>query len=258
MQKWVGEKMRCRGTLIFIRLLFFLHFKNNNCLQYNRIKVNLLIMCEEDGVGSMSVKHCLIVFNSGWTWQHFALFTRLYALMAQGLSGTRTWCYEPKKQHCVKLFNFSLLMFCVPALESKWQPIHKPVQVWTFIMCPCSTGQLWYADDSGAEPSCFDWQEKTPVWRREDEGLDQRAVESWITLTSFTNRGKKAAGVREWAILLALDPGVVCGGTQKAWPTASTNCTSPGSTPLREHPSFWPDTPFITIFICHVPNQLHE
>lgn len=49
--------------------------------------------------------------------------------------------------------------------------------------------------------------------------------------------GKKAAGVRERAMLLALEHGVMCGETQKAWPTASTNCTSPASTPLREHPS---------------------
>lgn len=104
-------------------------------------------------------------------------------------------------------------------------------------MCPCSRGQLWDVDDSRSESSRFDWHGKTPVWRCEDEGLDQRVVESWITLTSFTNRGKKAAGVRVWAMLLALDPGVMCGETQKAWPTASTNCTSPASTPLREHPS---------------------
>lgn len=64
MNKWVDGRMRCRGALIFIRLLFFLHFENNNCLQYNRIKVNLLIKCEEDKVGSMSVKHGLIVSNS--------------------------------------------------------------------------------------------------------------------------------------------------------------------------------------------------
>lgn len=69
------------------------------------------------------------------------------------------------------------------------------------------------------------------------EGLDQRVVESWITLTSFTDRGKKAAGVRERAMLLALEHRVMSGETQKAWPTASTNCTSPASTPLREHPS---------------------
>lgn len=104
-------------------------------------------------------------------------------------------------------------------------------------MWPCSTGQLWDADDSRAEPSLFDWHGKTPVWRCEDEGLDQRVVESWITLTSFTDRGKKAAGVRERAMLLALEHGVMSGETQKAWPTASTNCTSPASTPLREHPS---------------------
>lgn len=38
-------------------------------------------MCEEDEVGSMSVKHSLIVSNSEWTWQPFAVFATLYTLM---------------------------------------------------------------------------------------------------------------------------------------------------------------------------------
>lgn len=113
MQKWVDRKMRCRGTLIFIRLLFFLYFKNKNCLQYNRIKVNLLIMYEDDGVGSMSVKHCLIVSNLWWTWQPFALFTTLYTLMDQELSGPRIWCYELNISIGVTLFNlFSPGVLC--------------------------------------------------------------------------------------------------------------------------------------------------
>lgn len=49
MQKWADGRMRCRGALIFITLLFFLHFENNNCLPHNRIKVSLLIMSEGEG-----------------------------------------------------------------------------------------------------------------------------------------------------------------------------------------------------------------
>lgn len=183
----------------------------------------------------MSVKHCLIVSNSGWTWQPFAVFAMLYTLMGQWLSSTRIRCYRCKNS--IVLIKLSLIcslwMFCVPTLEAQWQP----VQVWTSIMCLSSTGQLWDTDDSREERSHFDGHGKTPVSQCEDEALDQWVVESWITLTSFTDRRKKAAGVREQAMLLVLNPGVMCGETQKAWPTARTNCNSPASTPLREHPS---------------------
>lgn len=48
---------------------------------------------------------------------------------------------------------------------------------------------------------------------------------------------KKETGVREWGVLQPLASRAMCGETQKAWPSASTNCISPASSPLREHPS---------------------
>lgn len=100
--------------------------------------------------------------------------------------------------------------------------------------------------------------------RPQFDGVRMKArTRVWWKVGSFWHHlltgERKAAWVQDRAMLLALDPRVMCGERQKAWPTASTCSTSPASTLLREHPSPSPaDTPFIPTFICYVPNQLHE
>ena len=50
MQKWAdGGERGAGGALIFVTLLFFLHFQNDNCLPHNGMKVSLLIKSEEEG-----------------------------------------------------------------------------------------------------------------------------------------------------------------------------------------------------------------
>lgn len=168
-------------------------------------------MWEEDRVRHVSVKHCLIVSNSGWTWQPYALFTVLYTWMDQWPSGTRTQCNKTQEQHCAKTSLISL------SLHNDNNQ-HKS-------KCSLCT-HLSHRQNLDMEEPQFDGV-RLGAW----------TCELWKFGSLWHHVLKKEMGVRECGMLQPLAPGAMCGETQKAWPSASTNCISPASPPLREHPS---------------------
>lgn len=150
-------------------------------------------------------------------------------------------------------------MFCVPASESQLQPGQTSTNLNIHHVPVIHRPAVGRRNTHGQNlPILIDTE------RPQFDGVRMKArTREWWKVGSFWHHlltgERKAAWVQDRAMLLALDPRVMCGERQKAWPTASTCSTSPASTLLREHPSPSPaDTPFIPTFICYVPNQLHE
>lgn len=117
-------------------------------------------------------------------------------------------------------------MFRVSTLDSQWQ---QPTQTSTSPNVHCVP--IWVTDRTLTWRNC-----SLMVW---DLGLGPVSRGNLDHCDIMYWRRKRGSG--SGACFSLWPPGpelkAMCGETQKAWPSASTNCISPASPPLREHPS---------------------